>query len=250
MSTFNAFFIRATEKATLDAVHKGFEGMNLRILMVVACACLPVGAWCADPSPSPEPRLDTSIVRMAPPISGFQYHSDAMVASVNGLRQLGKEKALAVLKEYHREIGDAGDPGERKKLHLICRLLFVNPQGWATPRLGHPSPEINWSQVEQFPLFPLALSDGVPFLLVNGYSAGGYTTDTPEKCIQLCEGFSLVTADLSATNHLDAAIDLVQSDKFKRLYANTNGFTEMSEMVMEQRKATPAPKKEKSSSKQ
>jgi hypothetical protein len=183
---------------------------------------------------SPGQILDTSLVRKAPNISGYQYQTDAMVESINGLRRLGKDKALAVLRQYYDEVGDSGDPGQRKKLFLICRLLFVNPQGWKTPGLGHPEPEINWDLHEQFPLFPLALSGGVPFVLVSGYIAGGYTSDTPDKCIELCRGFSLITSDLPTTNHLDAAIDLVQSEKFKRLYSDTNDLPNVSEMVMRQ----------------
>jgi len=218
--------------------------MKIRVLRTISCFCMTLIAFCADSPPSPETGLDTSLVKKAPIISGYRYHSDAMVESVNGLRRLGKEKALAILKQYDRETGSA-HPEEWHKLFVLCRLLFVNPQGWTPPALGHPDPEIDWSQTRQFPMFPLALSDGVPFLLVSGFTVGGYSPNTPDKCIELCEGFSLVAADLSVTNHLDAAINLVQSDKFKHLYSNTNASWETSGMVMEQANPTPVKAKEK-----
>jgi len=143
-----------------------------------------------------------------------------MVQCVNGLRQLGKEKALATLREHIRLNGISGDPGEEQKLLLVCRLLFVNPDGWKYPRIGHPSPDVDWNVADKFPFFPIALSDGVPFLLLNGSMSGGWTSDTGSACVNLCGHFSIITNDLPQTGYKKAAQDLINSEAFRRLYIN------------------------------
>jgi hypothetical protein len=80
----------------------------------------------------------------------------------------------------------------------------------------------------------MVLSNGVPFLLIRGYSAGGFTGDTPEKCIELCEGFPLISADLSETGHEKAAQDLIKSEMFQKLYRTPEGRKEAADMLLVQ----------------
>jgi hypothetical protein len=155
-----------------------------------------------------------------------------MVQCVNGLRRLGKEKALATLREDLRLNGISGNPFVEEKLHLICRLLFVNPDGWKSPRLGQPSPDIEWNVAEKFPFFPIALSDGVPFLLINGYESSGFTSDTGAACVNLCEHFSIITNDLPQKGYKKAAQDLIKSEPFKQLYINPEDREQMAKSIM------------------
>jgi hypothetical protein len=113
-------------------------------------------------------------------------------------------------------------------------LLVVNPEGWKFPRLGHPEPEIDWHIGEQLPQFPMAVSNGVPFLLIRGYSTAGFTSDTPEKTIELCEGFPLLSADLSETGYEKAAQDLIKSEMFQKLYTTPNGRKGAADMLLVQ----------------
>ncbi len=151
------------------------------------------------------------ILSKAPSILRSQtYRCRDMVEVVNHLRRLGKDKALTVLREY-LEIS-----GEDDRVLVICRLLFVNPKGWNPPGLGEPSPPINWKVAKEFPLFPIALSDRVPFLLV-GYQLGGMP-EWAGRCLKLCEGLSLVEHDYPLSGYEKAARALIQTAAFRQLY--------------------------------
>ncbi len=130
-----------------------------------------------------------------------------------------------------------------KKVLLVCRLLFFNSGGWRTPRLGHAEPDVDLRVAERFPLFPMALSHGVPFLLVRGYASGGHSEDTPERCVELCETLSLITADLSEEGFQKAAPDLIESEAFQALYLDPKGRREAAAMILGQAASAPAVRK-------
>ena len=56
------------------------------------------------------------------------YRCSDMVKCVNTLRHAGKPQALAALTEYAQKHHD--EPQTDGKLHWVCRLLFINPNGW------------------------------------------------------------------------------------------------------------------------
>jgi hypothetical protein len=175
-----------------------------------------------------------SLLRAAPCALGERYHCQAMVRAVDGLRGLGKDRALTILQSYLDEVGPQGDPRQKQKVLLVCRLLFVNPQGWRPPRLGHAEPDVAPDAAQSFPLFPIALSKNVPFLLVRGYAAAGYSGDTPEKCVQLCQALNLISADLAEVNYRSAAEDLIQGNEFQRLYLASQERMNMAALILAQ----------------
>jgi hypothetical protein len=122
-------------------------------------------------------------------------------------------------------------------------MLFVNPRGWQPPILGRPSPSINWGTVTNFPLFPLALSQGVPFQLVNGYMLGG-APETARTSLALCEGLELIQKDLPRKGYEKAAKDLIQSEAFKSLYADAAEAETMALRIRQAAKGTNRWKKE------
>jgi hypothetical protein len=71
-------------------------------------------------------------------------------------------------------------------------------------------------------------------LLVRGYASGGYSGDTPEKCIKECEGLPLVAKDLSEEGFERAANDLINSDNFQRLYLSETGKADSVKMILAQ----------------
>lgn len=179
-------------------------------------------------------NMAADFLRRAPSIDGDSYYCGDMVLAVNNLRHLGKEEAIAVLRTHLREHDRYSDQNE--KILLICRLLFVNPQGWKRPRLGEAVPALDENVAEKFPLFPLVISNGVPLLLVKGFNAMGYTSDTAENCVALCEGFSLVAADLSDKEYETAAQGLVKSETFQKLYPDSKSRKQAEIMVLTQAK--------------
>lgn len=192
--------------------------------------------WC-NTLCSSAPGQDTNastLLSEAPTIRGGSYYCGAMVRAVNALRRLGKEQAIEILRTFLKENGPYAAPEQHQKLLLVCRLLFVNPDGWKYPTLGQPEPEIDWKVGEQLPVFPMALSQGVPFLLLRGYSSGGYTSDTVEKCVELCKGFNLISEDLPEQGYEKAARALVTSQTFEQLYVTPEGRKEAEAMVLAQ----------------
>jgi hypothetical protein len=140
------------------------------VVCLLVCLIAPCGWSLANQQQVEEG--ESAIVKKAPSIDGDTYKCGEMVQVVNHLRKLGKERSIAALREYlltkptNKKVFDNG---ANEKVLFICRLLFVNPKGWHPPGLGGPHPNINAQVAKQFPLFPIAISNGVPFLLIRGY---------------------------------------------------------------------------------
>ena len=159
------------------------------------------------------------------------------VRVVNHLRHLGKFQALKVLEADRRESFD-----EELKIHLICRMLFLNPAGWKPPRSGVPFPNVGTGAMAKFPLFPLAISKGIPFVLIKGYELDG-RGESAAKCLELCHDFPVETRDLAENASQDyesAARALIKSDDFKWLYIPQGAWSSMSKEILNQAKAREA----------
>jgi hypothetical protein len=180
-----------------------------------------------------------SLLNNAPPIRGDEFRCDLMVCTVNSLRHLGKDRALTVLRNHLLENDKYAAPDQWTKILIVCRLLFINTNGWQPPRLGQPVPDVDWKVAGQFPLFPIALSHGVPFLLVRDYDEGGFTSDTADKCVKLCESFPLISADLPDQGFEDAAQDLLKSELFQKLYLTRDSKEGADSMILEQASSNP-----------
>lgn len=205
------------------------------LLLFISCCCAP-GLSCAGQATNA-----ASLLKNAPSIRGVEYRCDSMVRTVNSLRQLGKDQALDVIRHHLLENDKYAAPDQWTKILIVCRLLFVNTNGWQPPRLGQPVPNVDWKVARQFPLFPIALSDGVPFLLVRDYNAGGFTSDTADKCVKLCEGFPLISTDLPEQGLKDAAQNLVKSELFQGLYSTPESKEDANIMILEQASDDPKP---------
>jgi hypothetical protein len=130
-----------------------------------------------DVFPVPEPRLRAllNILDRVPSYNAWEYFDPRRVIhAVNSLQPLGKEGALAVIREYlrvtyrlHRDDGPNG-------VFLVLRTLFEVPKdpGYL-PRMkvGYTKQEPKDPTI--FPRFPLALIEDIPILLAEGYSLVG-----------------------------------------------------------------------------
>ncbi len=168
-------------------------------------------------------------------VNGGEFKCPEMVHIVDHLKQLGKEKSLATLREYLLNTRD------NSKVHIVCRLLFDNPKGWQSPWLGKPSPDINQDAAMKFPLFPVCLSKGVPFLLVRSYEVDG-KVDLASECLDLCKGLSMIAKPYPMVDYEKAALALTESEPFRQLYANTER-DGMTEMILRQAMTEKLPKK-------
>jgi hypothetical protein len=151
-----------------------------------------------------------------------EYRCGPMVRAVNSLRHLGKCQALGMLFDYinlrlHEEGGD-----ERELVvSYVCRLLFASPAGgW-----GYGEGDrffFNMSVVDaSLPLFPLAVSDHVPFMVVTDITLEGFLMKTwGYQALNICENLELISQDYSATGFDKAANDLLADPKLQKLYTN------------------------------
>ena len=144
---------------------------------------------------------------------------------------LSKKKALSELKEHVERKRLAG--GEEKTVFAICRCLFENPKGWDPPRLFAPVPTVTDSAVRKLRHFPLMFSEGVPFLVIEGYRGSGRVED-PATFLKQCESLPLRESDLPTKGYDAAARSLVASELFGQLYADEGTKKEMSRIIMRQ----------------
>ena len=120
------------------------------------------------------------------------------------------------------------------KIIALCRLLFCNTNGGPIPALGQLNPAIDMAVArKEFPLYPLAISDGVPFLLFKGMGGSGRFT-TGKETIKQCETLEMCTNKFAVNRFRAAAEKLIQSDAFRRLYKDQMGFEKMAQMVVDQ----------------
>src|SRR5262245_44472144 len=73
-----------------------------------------------------------------PSINSDKINCSQIANTVNELRKLTKEQRIDLLVEYYQQ-----SKGDDVKVLVICRLLFVNPNGWKPPIIGMLSPSIN-----------------------------------------------------------------------------------------------------------
>ncbi len=122
-----------------------------------------------------EPEL-CRLLRLLDVVPSYNGPGDplAIIQAVNALHRVGRERALAAVREYLRVSSPLDDAG-REGTFLVLRALFAVPEppGYQ-PSLwvGAPSPPTP-ADLKSVPRFPLALVEDVPLLLVHGYSLGG-----------------------------------------------------------------------------
>lgn len=104
------------------------------------------------------------------------YKIDPFLRVASQLQKSGREKAIAQLTAFSEDINN--DEGAI----VLCKMLFTQKQnsGFRRPYLGRPC-FIDGTFVvgSPWPLEPIELVDGVPFLVVTGYILGGQ----PERAL-------------------------------------------------------------------
>src|SRR5580698_8638352 len=99
-----------------------------------------------------------------------KYRADPYLAAVAELQNEGKKKAVAAL----AELASVPDEKNGMRAMLLCRMLFqAKPKGeFRCPLIGLPI-FISPTKSDEWPLEPIEIVDGVPFLVVQGYLFGG-----------------------------------------------------------------------------
>jgi len=99
-----------------------------------------------------------------------------LIRAANALIALGQKKAIAALGEYFRV---ADDQIDSDWLFWLVRIAFTSKASWGefpVPRIGALMP-IAPVKLANWPTFPVAMADNVPFCLLRGYAGTG----SPER---------------------------------------------------------------------
>jgi hypothetical protein len=149
------------------------------------------------------------------------FKIDPYLEAAATLQLLGQEGAIATLKALAADDGTQGT-----RVIVLCRMLFTPKKGgtFRRPRLGWPhfigfdGREANW------PLEPIALVDGIPFLVTTGYSGSGL----PEtgsgylaECVQKCEWSDVKYGPKTEVEKTAALNKLLHSERFMRKLDST-----------------------------
>jgi len=204
----------------------------MRITWILICCMVLIGCYPPHKVSAPigltreELKVGLDVLKKAPSVAGYEYRCKEMVHVVNYLRACGKDKALALLRKYLKY------SQEDDKVLIICRLLFLNPEGWTLPGLGQPTPQVHENVAQRFPLFPIGLSHRVPFFLITGYLLKG-KGESAVGCLKLCERLALVNEDYPLDGYGHAARALIQSDSFRHVYKSGDK-NRIAEMILRQ----------------
>ncbi len=193
-----------------------------------------------DLQPQLPPDLFDAVraIHFSPSVGGYRFNPVALVRAVNALQPLGKEKALRALRayaaleraDYDRAWRLGIDP---QRVFLIARTLLVRRDGqpqmpWMY--IGATTPEVK-PQDPDWPLFPLAVRDDVPFCLSRGYSLAG-EAEQPEAHLDYCEKECVLRDHpLRPGDPLRAAEGIFTSAQWKRLLPDASSAADTKSLV-------------------
>jgi len=149
-----------------------------------------------------------------PEVTGGRYKVDPYIHLAIKLQAQGKEKACDTLKALAKDIS------LNKQVIVLCRMLFTSKpnQEFRRPRLGAPG-YLGDTENSDWPLSPIEIVDGVPFLISPGYSGSGLpelAENYLTYCIQNCDWVKAPFGPRTAHQKQQALKKLMASPKWKR----------------------------------
>lgn len=174
-------------------------------------------------------QTDLSVFQCMPKANGYRFRCGALAIVVNHLRCAGKDEAIRLLAEFD----EVTDGRFNNELILICRCMFENLNSWKPICFGEPVPKVNSEAVKKFPDFPLAFSDGIPFLLVRGYNLAGKGDNLSEYLVH-CKQLHFRESDLPTSGYKEATLHLIERKEFQQLYESAATTEEMIELIQKQ----------------
>jgi hypothetical protein len=148
------------------------------------------------------------------------YRVDPYIAAAAKLREVGKDRAAAILLEL------AGGRECANAAIVLSRMLFVaRPKSeFRRPLLGLPCC-VGGTSAGDWPLEPMAVVDGVPFLVVRGYNLFG-SAEAPLRyvryCIRECDWGNADLKPKSAVEKRKALEKLLASPVWKKPLSNAD----------------------------
>jgi hypothetical protein len=143
------------------------------------------------------------------------YKADPYIAAAAKLRAAGKDKAVETLRAAAK---DRDQPVEQ--VIVLCRMLFTakSKKAFERPGLGAPGC-LGGTDMKDWPSEPIELVDGVPFLIVVGYTLAGFPEPAEEYldyCVKACDWGAAEFEPKTAAEKGKALDKLLASPKWKR----------------------------------
>jgi hypothetical protein len=151
-----------------------------------------------------------------PKLNFQDYKATAFIEAAVALQALGKEKACELL----RANGKGSEHNANNGVIVLMRMLFVKKADgeFRRPRIGG-AIFLGGTDYADWPLEPIELIDGVPFLISRGYMIGGGPGETGEAyldyCLKNCDWNDFVFEKPSEKELRRALVKLVSSPKWK-----------------------------------
>lgn len=148
---------------------------SIALLVAFACVgCVSPDTVSAEP-PSPQTvHLGEEVPRL---FKARNYNSATLAEAANYYIELGEARAIKELKALEEDFGESMDRGfnRNERIGWVCRIVFQGTNGkpLRQPFYGALRLPYLTMPVERWPLFPVAESDGVFFVLSEGYMLAG-----------------------------------------------------------------------------
>lgn len=164
------------------------------------------------------PAID--LIRSLPGFSGLRFNPRVLIAAVNHLQSAGTEESLKTLRDYWTIARQAPEYSNPENILLVARILFV----YADEQKGKPRLLLGQPDLEEpedptlFPVFPLCIHQGIPFLIIGGYRIGG-EAQPPIEYVEWCSRHCELRSDplIPTDNPLASVDDFLESERWRAL---------------------------------
>ena len=172
-------------------------------------------------------KLTLAFLNKTPNFNAWKFRPVRLIKIVNALQKLGKEHALESLRLYdlaiqkniacmhHYQLNP-------QKIFLLARLLFTpKTQKDTLPmKLGQTDLYLPENLKKVFPLFPIVLSEDIPFLLIQGFDQIQRIAEVDEMLKYAEKQMNLRNKPLSPKHSpFEAFENLIKSMRWKSLFS-------------------------------
>ena len=158
-------------------------------------------------------RFDSSLERL-PHLQDNAFKAKPYIRAAVALQAMGYDRACQRMMACAKRDSDA------EQIYVLCRMLFTNgaPSNFRRPGMGA-AIFIGDTDYTDWPLEPIELVDGTPFVIVLGYTLHGHE-EPPESYLDYCMtncDWSAFKFQVKSHDQLKSALDkLLASSKWKR----------------------------------
>ncbi|HYV37087.1 MAG TPA: hypothetical protein VE988_15380 [Gemmataceae bacterium] len=159
------------------------KAKRLALLALVAAAAF---VWLWHSRDAAEAQNIEATLKTLPKFYNVRdYRAEPYIRAARALQDMGQEKACEELRKLAKTYQF------EDQVFILCRMLFTAKanQEFRSPALGQPH-FLDGTKFTDWPLTPITIVDGVPFLIVYGYSLNGKPERADgylEDCIKNCD---------------------------------------------------------------